>query len=121
MPTFRALHFDEVSNVAQLDATLDLLEEKRDQAQVRVAAYQRRVAKHYNAKVRPRGFKEGDLVLRKVIFRLKEGGSTKFAETLEGPFHINKVIKPRVYKLAHPDGCQMRRPRNADQLKKYYP
>ncbi|KAJ4720741.1 Retrovirus-related Pol polyprotein from transposon opus [Melia azedarach] len=121
MPTFRALHFDEVSNVTQLDAALDLLEEKRDQAQVRVAAYQRRVSKYYNAKVKPRSFKEGDLVLRKVICGLKEGGSTKFAETWEGPFHVTKVIKPGVYKLAHPDGRQMRRPRNADQLKKYYP
>ncbi|KAJ4715162.1 Retrovirus-related Pol polyprotein from transposon opus [Melia azedarach] len=121
MPTFRTLQFNEVSNVTQLDAALDLLEEKRDQAQVRVAAYQRRVSKYYNAKVKPRSFKEGDLVLRKVICGLKEGGSTKFAETWEGPFHVTKVIKPGVYKLAHPDGRQMRRPRNADQLKKYYP
>ncbi|KAJ4713136.1 Retrovirus-related Pol polyprotein from transposon 17.6 [Melia azedarach] len=121
MPTFRVLHFDEVSNMAQLDAALDLLDEKRDQAQVRVAAYQRRVSKYYNAKVKPRSFKEGDLVLRKVIYGLKEGGSTKFAETWEGLFHVTKVIKPGVYKLAHPDGRQMRRPRNADQLKKYYP
>ncbi|KAJ4719026.1 Retrotransposon gag domain-containing protein [Melia azedarach] len=32
-----------------------------------------------------------------------------------------RVIKPGDYKLAHPDGRQMRRPKNADQLKKYYP
>ena len=47
-------------------ANLDLLEEKQSRVVERVAAYQSKIARHFNKRVRVRNFKEGDLVLRKV-------------------------------------------------------
>ena len=45
---------------------LDLVDEVRATAEQRLAQYQNIMAKHYNSKVRPRDFRIGDLVLRKV-------------------------------------------------------
>ncbi|XP_073056874.1 uncharacterized protein [Primulina eburnea] len=45
---------------------LDLVEEKRDRAFIRMEAYRGRVMKSYNKKVRVRDFQIGDLVMKKV-------------------------------------------------------
>jgi hypothetical protein len=50
---------------------LDLLQERREDARAACAAYQRRVAKYYDKKVRPRELQVGDWVLRKVNLGLK--------------------------------------------------
>jgi hypothetical protein len=41
---------------------LDLVEEKRDMAMVRLASYQQRIKREYNRNVKPRVFRTGDLV-----------------------------------------------------------
>ncbi|XP_075478914.1 uncharacterized protein LOC142519769 [Primulina tabacum] len=46
---------------------LDLVEEKRDRALIRMEAYRGRVMKSYNKKVRIRDFQIGDLVMKKLI------------------------------------------------------
>ncbi|XP_073304553.1 uncharacterized protein [Primulina huaijiensis] len=48
---------------------LDLVEEKRDQAAIRVEAYRSRVMKSYNKRVWPRNFQVGDLVMKKIAGR----------------------------------------------------
>ena len=66
---------------------LDFLEEKRCNSQLRVTAYQRRMAWCFNSKVKTRRFQAGDLVLRKVLHNkgaLDPGweGLVKIAELL---------------------------------------
>ena len=74
MPNHRRAHFNPLQNDENLSVSLDLIEELRSTAQVKVAAYQQRVAKYYNSRVRNRSFKVGDLVLRKVMINTKEAG-----------------------------------------------
>ncbi|XP_059658426.1 uncharacterized protein LOC132304712 [Cornus florida] len=62
--TFKTKYFEPQQNGVELRLNLDLVEEKRKQAQVKVAAYQRMISKYYNARVKPRRFEPGDLVLR---------------------------------------------------------
>ncbi|XP_075475738.1 uncharacterized protein LOC142510673 [Primulina tabacum] len=45
---------------------LDLVEERRDRAAIRMEAYRSRVMKSYNKHVRSRDFQIGDLVMKKV-------------------------------------------------------
>ena len=52
MPNLRKAHFNPLQNDENLSVNLDLIEELRSTAQVRVAAYKQRVAKYYNSKVR---------------------------------------------------------------------
>ncbi|XP_048599624.1 uncharacterized protein LOC106425572 [Brassica napus] len=54
-------------NSAMLLDELDLINERRDQALIRIQNYQHAAAKYYNSNVRHRRFKEGDLVLLKVF------------------------------------------------------
>ena len=72
MPSFRTLNFDKENNEIELRLNLDLLDEKRERAEIRQAAYKHQVAKYYNQIVRHRSFLPGDLVLRKVTLSTKE-------------------------------------------------
>jgi hypothetical protein len=53
LPSFRAAFFDPERNREGLKINLDLLEERRDQASIRMVAHQERAARYYNAKVQP--------------------------------------------------------------------
>ncbi|KAF7121526.1 hypothetical protein RHSIM_Rhsim13G0133200 [Rhododendron simsii] len=57
---------DHQENQEDLRAELDLLEETRETAMAKVAIYQQRMVKYHETQVRPRDFRAGDLVLRKV-------------------------------------------------------
>ena len=56
----RLLPEREESNNAMLLDDLDLINERRDQALIRIQNYQHAAAKYYNTNVRHRRFKEGD-------------------------------------------------------------
>ena len=51
----------------ELGRNLDWADKVRESASIRMADYQQRAAAHYNCKTRPRVFKIGTLVLRKVF------------------------------------------------------
>ena len=50
-----------------LRLNLDLLEEKREQVLKRAEDYHRKTAKYYDRRVKPKSFKPGDLVLKKLL------------------------------------------------------
>ena len=54
-------------NEEALRHNLDLLDEKRDQVQKHTEDYQRKTARYYDQKVKPRSYKPGDLVLKKLM------------------------------------------------------
>ena len=60
----RLLPEREDSNNLMLLDELDLINERRNHALIRIENYQQAAAKYYNTNVRSRVFKEGDLVLR---------------------------------------------------------
>ena len=59
-------------NEVALRLNLDLLDEKRDQVLKRTEEYQRKTARYYDQKVKPRSYKPGDLVLKKLMFARKD-------------------------------------------------
>ena len=65
LPSARVVAFNEHHNSQGLKANLDLLEKKREVAQVRMAAYKQKVARYYNSRVKNKVFRAGDLVLRR--------------------------------------------------------
>ncbi|KAK3000332.1 hypothetical protein RJ639_022447 [Escallonia herrerae] len=56
LPSLRLINHDPVQNEEDLRANLDLLDERREQAAVRLAAYKHRVSKFYDQRVRHRAF-----------------------------------------------------------------
>ncbi|GFS29094.1 hypothetical protein Acr_00g0005330 [Actinidia rufa] len=97
MPSFRTSNFDKESNEAELKLNLDLLEERRENAELRQAAYKCQVAKYYNQRVKHRSFLPGDLVLRRVTLSTKEPNAGKLSPTWEGPYKVIKVSRPGTY------------------------
>lgn len=49
MTTYRIVNFDSGKNEESLRNNLNLLEEKRDEATLRVSAYKQRMIKYYNS------------------------------------------------------------------------
>ena len=65
LPSTRVEQYREPDNSECRRADLDLLSELRREAQLRMAFYRQKVARYYNAKVKLKLFRPGDLVLRK--------------------------------------------------------
>ncbi|XP_073057191.1 uncharacterized protein [Primulina eburnea] len=68
---------------------LDLIEEKRERAFIRMDAYRSRIMKSYNKKVRIRDFQVGDLVMKKVN---PAGDVGKLEARWEGPYKITRRV-----------------------------
>ncbi|XP_073038057.1 uncharacterized protein [Primulina eburnea] len=97
---------------------LDLVEEKRDRAAIRMEAYRSRVMKSYNKHVRARDFQIGDMVMKKVK---PVGDVGKLEARWDGPFKIiRRVSSGSAYYLEDSQGHTLKRPWNPFHLKKYY-
>lgn len=70
MTMYRIMNFNFRNNEG-LKNNLDLLEEKMDEAALRMAAYKQRMVKYYNSWVKARRFVVRDLVLKKLSLRHK--------------------------------------------------
>ena len=116
----RLLPEREDSNNLMLQDELDFINERRDQALIRVQNYQQAVAKYYNTNVRSRRFKEGDLVLQKLFHNTVERNAGKLGTNWEGPYKIIKVVRPGAYEIANMQDIKIPRTWNAMHLKKYY-
>ena len=60
----RVRNFYEATNSDRLRTDLDLLDEVREQAHVRMATYKQRIVRYYNIWVKSKSFQKGDLILR---------------------------------------------------------
>ncbi|XP_061951794.1 uncharacterized protein LOC133674601 [Populus nigra] len=98
---------------------LNLIDERRLAAICHHQLYQSRIAKAYNKKVKPRVFREGDLVLRKISLASGEDQS-KWAPNYEGPYVVKKAFSGGALILTNMDGRDLPRPVNSDVVKKYY-
>ncbi|GAV78720.1 hypothetical protein CFOL_v3_22185 [Cephalotus follicularis] len=115
----RVVHFTQENNDEGLRCLLDLVEELRDKATIRVAAYQQRVSRYYNKRVSPRPLRQGDLVRRNSAIADPTGTKGKLAPTWEGPYEIKRVLRPGTFKLETLGG-RVARAWNAEHLRKYY-
>ena len=72
-------------NEEALRLNLDLLDEKHDQVLKRTKDYQRKTARYYDQKVKPRSYKPGDLVLKKLLPTRKIPTHGKLGPNWEDP------------------------------------
>lgn len=94
---------------------MDLLEEKRELAQIKAAAYQQRVTRYYDATVKVRKFQEEDLVLKRLL-----RGCTSLGPNWKGPYQVSKVLRSGAYKLIGLDEVKLSHLWNGEHLKRYY-
>ncbi|XP_065631241.1 uncharacterized protein LOC136068256 [Quercus suber] len=119
-PTLKTSSFSTTKNDELLEAGLDLIEEKRENAMVRLAHYQQKLRQGYDANVKLRPLELGDLVLRKVIGTAKNPAWGKLGPNWEGPYRITSGAGTGAYFLEDLDSHVIPRPWNVNNLKRYY-
>ena len=72
IPTIRSHAYNQASKQSQLEESLDLIEERQDEAQLKNVAYQQQATRYFNKRVRDRKFGLGDLVLRHVFLATRD-------------------------------------------------
>ena len=75
----------------KLSKDLDMADKLREEVAIRIASYQKRIANLYNKHIKPRAFRAGDLVLRKVFKNMVDLAAGKFQSSWEGPYVIIRV------------------------------
>ena len=97
MPTLKTKAFEQESNDQQLMENLDLLEERKDQANIRMEAYQQRMVDKSKVGLKTVSFQVGNLILRRVFQNTKDPTMGKLSPNWEGPYRITKVVRPTTY------------------------
>ena len=110
----------EEHNDEALRLNLELLDEKREQVQRRTKEYQRKTARYYNQRVKPRSYMPGDLVLKKLLPARKNPTHGKLGPNWEGPYIVSRVVKPGNYELQTEEGKVLHHTWNAEHLKRFY-
>ena len=119
-PTLKTSSFSPSSNDKLLERSLDLIEERRENAMVQLAYYQHKLKQGYDAKVKLRPLEPGDLVLRKVFGIAKNPAWGKLEPNWEGPYCITSVAGIGAYVLEDLDERVIPCPSNVNNLKRYY-
>ncbi|PHT44216.1 hypothetical protein CQW23_18241 [Capsicum baccatum] len=98
---------------------LSLIDEKRRTSVCHGQLYQKRMARAYNKKVRPRHFEVGQLVLKYILPHQVEAKG-KFSSNWQGPFIVKKVLPNGDLYLTDIEGKMVKMAINVDALKRYY-
>ena len=112
--------FNPVQNEMMMVERLDLLEEYREAAVIRLAEYQQKLAQCYNRDVSAREFDAGDLVLRRAVGNMRDTNTGKLALTWEGPYRVTSIASAGAYYLEDLDKRPLPQPWNVHNLKKFY-
>ncbi|KAJ9189416.1 hypothetical protein P3X46_000712, partial [Hevea brasiliensis] len=122
IPSLRILKESGIDESQWIQSRLDqlnLLDEKRLAAACHGQLYQMRMARAFDKNVRPREFRPGDLVLKKVLSNQNDPRG-KWSPTYEGPYVVKKAFSGGALILTHMDGEEFPRPVNADTVRIYY-
>ena len=104
-------------NEEALRLNLDLLDEKREQVLKSTKDYQRKMVRYYDRNVKPRSYKPGNLVLKKLLPARKDPTHGKLETNWEGPYIVSRVVRPGNYELQTEEGKILPHSWNAEHLK----
>jgi len=98
---------------------LNLIEEKRMTTLCHGQLYQTRMKQTFDKKVRPREFKEGELVVKSIkCFQPDPRG--KWTPNYEGPYVVKRAFSSGALILTTMNGEELPCPVNSDAVKKYF-
>ena len=107
-------------NEEVLRLNLDLLEEKREQVLKRAEDYHRKTVRYYDRRVKPKSYKPGDLVLKKLLLARKDLTHGKLGPNREEPYIVSRVVRPGNYKLQTEEGKTLPHSWNIEHVKRFY-
>jgi hypothetical protein len=98
---------------------LNLIEEKCMNALCHGQLYQKRMNKAFDKRVCPHEFREGDLVLKKIL-SFQPDSRGKWTPNYEGLYVVKRVFSGGAMTLQTMDGEELPRTVNTDAVKKYF-
>ncbi|EOY10467.1 RNA-directed DNA polymerase (Reverse transcriptase), Ribonuclease H [Theobroma cacao] len=122
IPSLRVLKEVQLEEAEWVNARyeqLNLIEEKRLTALCHRQLYQKRMMRAYDKKAHSRQFREGELVLKRILPNQHDLRG-KWTPNWEGPFVVKKAFSGGALILAEMDGREFSNPVNADAIKKYF-
>nr|XP_009799421.1 PREDICTED: uncharacterized protein LOC104245504 [Nicotiana sylvestris] len=119
-PSTRYTQGTEESNEEEMRVNLDLLEERRETALIRMAAQKQVIERYYNQKACLKYFKIGEYVLKKVFQSTRATNAGKLSPNWEWPYKIHGIAGKGAYELETLDGKILPSNWNVVHLKKYY-
>ncbi|VFQ83572.1 unnamed protein product [Cuscuta campestris] len=119
IPTFRETVYQPGQNEVDHLAELNLVEEGRTIAAVKMAGYQQSVKRYHDNRVGPRYFQVHDEVLRRRDAS-KSNERGKLARNWEGPYRVKAIVRPGTYQLETMEGVRVDRHWNSHHLRKFY-
>ncbi|XP_050916132.1 uncharacterized protein LOC127131245, partial [Lathyrus oleraceus] len=96
---------------------LNLIDEKRLTSLCHGQLYQKRLKRAFDKKVRVREFREGDLVLKKIL-PIHKDSRGKWTPNYEGPYVVKKAFSGGALILTTMDDEELSHPVNSDAVKK---
>ena len=96
-----------------------MLDEKRLKAAYHHQGYQKRIARAFNQKVKGRGIRVIDIVLKEIREPARDPRG-KFGQKWTGPYIVKEINTGGAAILADLDDQLLHSPVNLDRLKKYY-
>ena len=88
LTSFRVKTYEYQKNQQELNSSLDLIDEAREEAMKRMAKHKEAMARYYNRKVKVRRFNTGDLVLGKISQETKDPSQGKLGLAWKGPYEV---------------------------------
>ena len=119
-PTLRTSAFTSDGNDELQKKSLNLIEERRENAMVQLAYYQHKLKQGYDTNVKLRPLAPEDLVLRKILGTTKNPAWGKLWPNWEGPYRITLVAGIGAYYLEDLDEKTILHTWNVNNLKRYY-
>ncbi|VFQ58945.1 unnamed protein product [Cuscuta campestris] len=119
IPTFRETVYQPGLNETEHLAELNLVEERRTIAAVKMTGYQQSVKRYHDNRVGPRYFQVHDEVLRRRDAS-KPNEKGKLVRNWEGPYRIKAIVRPGTYQLETMEGGRVERHWNSHHLRKFY-
>ncbi|VFQ64835.1 unnamed protein product, partial [Cuscuta campestris] len=119
IPTFRETVYQPGLNEIDHLAELNLVEERRTIAAVKMAGYQQSVKRYHDNRVGPRYFQVHDEVLRRRDAS-KPNERGKLVRNWEGPYRVKAIVRPDTYQLETMEGGRVERHWNSHHLRKFF-
>ena len=118
--TMKSDQFNVEENNSLLLTSLELVDERREVAIVKMVHYQQKLKQWYDKGVKVRPLALGDLVLWKVVETAKNPSWGKLGPNWEGPYRITSVAGVGAYYLEDLDENVVPLPWNVNNLRSYY-
>ncbi|VFQ71306.1 unnamed protein product [Cuscuta campestris] len=117
-PTFREVVYQAGQNEASHMAEMNLVEEQRTMAAVKMVGYHQSVKRYHDNRVGPRYFQVHDEVLRRRDTS-KPNERGKLVRNWEGPYRIRAITRPGTYQLETMEGGRVDQHWNSHHLRKF--